>query len=35
LVSVLDFGPTLAAQRGVELGDVDREPIPELLAVAA
>jgi len=33
-VSVMDFGPTIAAQLGVELGDVDGKPIPELLAVA-
>jgi predicted AlkP superfamily phosphohydrolase/phosphomutase len=33
-VLVMDFGPTIAARLGVELGDVDGEPIPELLAGA-
>jgi len=33
-VSVMDFGPTIAARLGVELGDVDGEPIRELLAGA-
>jgi hypothetical protein len=32
--SVMDFGPTIAARLGVELGDVDGRPIPELLAGA-
>jgi predicted AlkP superfamily phosphohydrolase/phosphomutase len=31
-VSVMDFGPTVAAWLGVELADVDGEPIAELLA---
>jgi predicted AlkP superfamily phosphohydrolase/phosphomutase len=32
--SVMDFGPTIAARLGAPLGDVDGEPIPELLAGA-
>jgi predicted AlkP superfamily phosphohydrolase/phosphomutase len=33
-VSVMDFGPTVAARLRVELDDVDGDPIPELLAGA-
>jgi predicted AlkP superfamily phosphohydrolase/phosphomutase len=33
-VSVMDFGPTVAGWLGVELADVDGEPIPELLGVS-
>jgi hypothetical protein len=33
-VSVMDFGPTVAAWLGVALADVDGEPIPELLAAS-
>jgi predicted AlkP superfamily phosphohydrolase/phosphomutase len=34
-VSVMDFGPTIAAWLGVELADVDGEPIAELLRGSA
>jgi predicted AlkP superfamily phosphohydrolase/phosphomutase len=33
-VSVLDIAPTLCAMLGVELEDVDGEPIPEIVALA-
>ena len=33
-VSVMDFGPTIAAWLGVGLADVDGEPIPELLGAS-
>ena len=33
-ISVMDFGPTIAAWLGVGLADVDGEPVPELLGAS-